>query len=360
MLTWCVISSFILFSCQENSESSSRLFQGDIDFVERTENAWWVDAQTIQGTTQGTTFTIKTSEDSLFLSPFEISQLLANFDQELSGYIDTSLLSEFNGNSKINFENTRFFKPCYEISYTVFEKTNGLFDPSVFPLVRAWGFFKNPISPPSKGKVDSILTYTGFTKDVHHTIENGDLVKLSDGFQLDFNAVAQGYSTDVVADLLDAKGQKNYYIEIGGELRLKGKNSDGNNWIIGIDLPSEKNDGNSSRELENYLSLTNVGLATSGSYRKFYEKAGKKYSHTLHPKTGYPVEHNLLSVTVIAENAALADAYATAFMVMGVKETMAFISNHTNLGLEVYLLFENTAGRIERVYSKGMEAYFLR
>ena len=108
------------------------------------------------------------------------------------------------------------------------------------------------------------------------------------------------------------------------------------------------------------MSLTNVGLATSGSYRKFYEKAGKKYSHTLHPKTGYPVEHNLLSVTVIAENAALADAYATAFMVMGVKETMVFISNHTNLGLEVYLLFENTAGRIERVYSKGMEAYFLR
>lgn len=359
MLTWCVISSFILFSCQDNSEPTSGCFQGDIELIERTENAWRVDAQMIQGTTQGTTFTIKTSEDSLFLSPLEISQLLADFDQELSGYIDTSLLSRFNGNSHINFENTRFFKPCYEISYAVFEKTNGLFDPSVFPLVRAWGFFKNPTSPPSKEKVDSILTYTGFTKDVHHTIENGDLVKLSDGFQLDFNAVAQGYSADVVADFLDAKGQKNYYIEIGGELRLKGKNSDGNNWIIGIDLPSEENDGSSSRELENYLSLTNVGLATSGSYRKFYEKAGKKYSHTLHPKTGYPVEHNLLSATVIAENAALADAYATAFMVMGVQGTMEFIASNKALNIHVYLLFENSAGRIERVYSKGMEGYFL-
>jgi thiamine biosynthesis lipoprotein len=115
----------------------------------------------------------------------------------------------------------------------------------------------------------------------------------------------------------------------------------------------------SNRELENYLSLTNVGLATSGNYRKFYEKEGKKYSHTLNPKTGYPVEHNLLSATVIAKDAASADAYATAFMVMGVKETMAFISKHADLELEVYLLFENTAGRIERVYSKGMEDYFL-
>lgn len=360
MLTWYVTSSLLLFSCKDNSESSSGLHPEDIERVEGLENAWRVNAQVIEGTTQGTTFTIKTSEDSLFVSPFEVAQLLADFDQELSGYIDTSLLSQFNRNSPINLNNTRFFQPCYEISYAVFEKTNGLFDPSVFPLVKAWGFFKEPTSPPSSQKIDSIRSYVGLTRGLHHTIIDGQLTKLSEGFQLDFNAVAQGYSVDIMADYLDARGQNNYYIEIGGELRLKGKNSDGNNWIIGIDVPSVQNDGSTSRELENYLSLTNVGLATSGNYRKFYEKEGKKYSHTLHPKTGYPVEHNLLSATVIAENAALADAYATAFMVMGVKETMAFISNHTNLGLEVYLLFENTAGRIERVYSKGMEAYFLR
>lgn len=333
--------------------------KAEFEFLEQTENAWSVNAQTIKGTTQGTTFMIKTSQDSLYLSPLEISQLLADFDQELSGYIDTSILSQFNADSVINYEESRFFKPCYEISYAVFEQTNGLFDPSVFPLVRAWGFFKDPTNSPSKSKVDSILSYTGFTKGKHHSIQNGKLVKLSEGFQLDFNAVAQGYSADVVADYLDAKGQQDYYIEIGGELRLKGKNSEGTNWIIGIDVPSEDNDGKSTRELENYLSLSNVGLATSGNYRKFYEKDGKKYSHTLNPKTGFPVEHNLLSTTVIAENAALADAYATAFMVMGVEETMDFINKNSSLNIEVYLLFENSSGRIERVFSKGMEAYFL-
>ena len=336
------------------------VLKGDFNFQEQAKNAWSINAQTIKGTTQGTTFTIKTSEDSLLISPVEISKLLADFDQELSGYIDTSMLSRFNAGTAIDLNETFFFETCYEASYTVFEKTNGLFDPSVFPLVRAWGFFKDPTSPPSKEKVDSILTYIGFLQGKHHAIQNEQLVKLSDGFQLDFNAIAQGYSVDVVADFLDAKGQQDYYIEIGGELRLKGKNSEGENWIIGIDVPSDDNDGTSERALENYLSLSNVGLATSGNYRKFYEKEGRKYSHTLNPKTGYPVEHNLLSTTVVAENAALADAYATAFMVMGVEQTMEFIDKNPEINLEVYLLFENSSGRIERVFSKGMEAYFLK
>lgn len=332
----------------------------EVNKFEDTSTAWRVGKNEIQGTTQGTTFTIKTSEDSLFISTSEITLMLAAFDQELSGYIDTSLLSQFNAGEIIDFQNTRFFKPCYALSYDVFTKTNGFFDPSVFPLVRAWGFFKDPTHPPSKVEIDSILQFTGFLQGTHHAIEKGQLVKLNPGFQLDFNAVAQGYSVDVIADFLDEKGQKDYYIEIGGELRLKGKNTEGNNWIIGIDVPAEENDGNSAaRELENYISLSNVGLATSGNYRKFYEKDGKKYSHTLDPLTGYPVVHNLLSATVIADNAALADAYATAFMVMGVEETMKFISEHPQLGLAVYLLYQNSAGRIERVYSKGMEDFFL-
>ena len=290
----------------------------------------------------------------------QLSELLADFDQELSGYIDTSMLSKFNSGYSINMQATSYFKHCYAISYEVFENTNELFDPSVFPLVRAWGFFKDQTSIPSQKMVDSILAFTGFTQGEHHEVRNGELVKLSKGFQLDFNAIAQGYSVDVVADYLDDKGQQSYYIEIGGELRLKGKNADGVNWIIGIDVPSDDNSGEVARDLENYLSLSNVGLATSGNYRKFYEKEGKKYSHTLHPKTGYPVQHNLLSATVVAETAALADAYATAFMVMGVKETMEFISKNQELNIHVYLLFDNPSGRIERIYSKGMEDYFLK
>lgn len=331
----------------------------EVNKFEDTSTAWRVGKNEIQGTTQGTTFTIKTSEDSLFISTSEITLMLAAFDQELSGYIDTSLLSQFNGDSTINISKSNYFEKCYEFSFGVFESTDGMFDPSVFPLVRAWGFFKDPTNPPTQEKVDSILRFTGFAKGLHHDVENGLLKKLTPGFQLDFNAIAQGYSVDVVADYLDAKGQQSYYIEIGGELRLKGTNAEEKKWIIGIDIPTEENDGEANRQLENYLSLSEVGLATSGNYRKFYEKDGRKYSHTIHPKTGYPVQHNLLSATVIAESAALADAYATAFMVMGVEETMKFISEHPQLGLAVYLLYQNSAGRIERLYSKGMEDYFL-
>ncbi len=348
-----------MLSCQDDSPENPLSDVIEDNKFEDTSTARRVGKNEIHGTTQGTTFTIKTSEDSLFISPSEITLLLAAFDQELSGYIDTSLLSQFNADSTIDLSKSNYFEKCYKLSYGVFESTDSMFDPSVFPLVRAWGFFKHPTNPPSKEKVDSILRFTGFAKGLHHDVENGLLKKLTSGFQLDFNAFAQGYSVDVVADYLDAKGQQSYYIEIGGELRLKGKNAEGKNWIIGIDVPSEENDGEVNRELENYLSLSDVGLATSGNYRKFYEKDGRKYSHTLHPKTGYPVQHNLLSVTVIAENAALADAYATAFMVMGVEETMEFIAENENSKLEVYLLFENASGRIERAYSKGMEDYFL-
>ena len=358
---WCVIFSLLLFaSCQDQNKAVELDELNDNEeLVSSVENAWSINVQTIQGTTQGTTFQIKTSDDSLLLSPIEIAALLADFDQELSGYIDTSLLSQFNADSTIVLDRTTYFEKCYDLSYGVFESTNGAFDPSVFPLVRAWGFFKNPTSPPIQESIDSILRFTGFTQGHHHTTENGILKKSTPGFQLDFNAIAQGFSVDVVADYLDARGQQSYYIEIGGELRLKGKNAEGKNWIIGIDVPSEENDGEATRELENYLSLSDVGLATSGNYRKFYEKDGRKYSHTLNSKTGYPVQHNLLSATVIAESAALADAYATAFMVMGVEETMEFIAENKDVKLEVYLLFENASGRIERVYSKGMEDYFL-
>lgn len=348
---------FVASSCSNKSEENTKS-SGNSNSKKKT--VWQVDKKTIQGETQGTTFIIKTSEDSLLVSTKEIKELFAGFDNEMSGYISTSLLSKLNDTDTVFYiENDNYFTDCYNLSQQVYQKTNGAFDPSVFPLVKAWGFFKDMSQIPSKEQVDSILKFTGFKERLHHTYKDGVFEKIHPNFKLDFNAIAQGQSADVIANFLTKKGHKNYFIEVGGEIVVKGINDEQKPWTIGIDQPKENNNGQGNRSLENYLSISNGGLATSGNYRKFYELNGKKYSHTLNPKTGYPVKHNLLSTTVIAENAALADAYATAFMTMGLDKTMEFLKQNEDLKIDVYLLFENDSGRIERAFTPGMKKYFL-
>tara|TARA_B100000508_G_C11465884_1_gene282524 strand:+ start:7534 stop:8577 length:1044 start_codon:yes stop_codon:yes gene_type:complete len=326
-----------------------------------TETAWYANKLTIQGKAQGTTFTIKTSNDSLLISPKELSDFFNSFDQELSTYVDSSLISRLNSNdlNSINLDKTDYFKTSLSISRDVFERTNGAFDPTVFPLVKIWGFFKDPTNPPSDKQIDSVMQHVGFKNESNYTIDVDKLVKLNEMSSLDFNAIAQGQSVDEIAALLDKRGQQDYFIEVGGEIKVKGANDRGTDWVIGVDLPSEENDGSSNnRKLENYLSLSSNAVATSGSYRKFYIRNGEKFSHTIDPKTGYPVDHNLLSATVIANSTAMADAYATAFMTMGVDKTLEFIEANPDLGLSVYLLFENSSGKIERAYSEGMDQFF--
>ena len=358
MLNWCVIFSLVVLtlSCSSNQteEESSVNDNGEL-------NAWSIDDKTIQGTTQGTTFIIKTSEDKLLVSPEEVSDFLADFDSELSGYIDHSLLSKLNNADSI-FElgDNRFFDKCYTLSQAIYTATNGAFDPSVFPLVKAWGFFKDMKKPPSQNEIDSILLFTSFEPGLHHLYEEGVFIKKHPSFQLDFNAIAQGQSADELGQLLQQKGNQNYFIEVGGEIVIKGLNNDNKPWVIGIDEPTEENDGLSSRALENYLSISDKGIATSGNYRKYYEQDGRKFSHTIDPKTGMPVNHNLLSATVIADNAALADGFATAFMTMGVDSTMSFLKHYNLLDIDVYLLFENNQGRIERAFTSGMQKYLLK
>jgi FAD:protein FMN transferase len=356
------ISLLVIFSVLLTACSVSEADQQEIisePQLENELNAWLVNAQVMQGSTQGTTFTIKTSDAQLLVTPKEIAQLFSEFDQELSGYIDSSLLSVFNTSSdSIFIDDTRFFKTCYLLSQTVFTASNGAFDPTVFPLVKAWGFFKDMTNPPSRTKIDSLLQFVGFEEGKLHTYRNGYIVKKDPRFSLDFNAIAQGYSVDVVAQLLKVKGHQNFFIEIGGEIYVEGVNFEGNKWVIGIDAPEDDNTGASgTRNLENYISLSGKGLATSGNYRKFYEKDGERFSHTLNPFSGRPVQHKLLSATVIADNTGLADGYATAFMVMGTDATLKFVQEHPELNLEVYLLFENESGRIERAYSQGMKTY---
>ena len=159
-------------------------------------------------------------------------------------------------------------------------------------------------------------------------------------------------AVDVLAELIESKGGENYFVEIGGELKVKGKNKDGVFWRIGIDKPIEHSDQN-NRELQEIIEVNNKSVATSGSYRKFYIKNGEKYSHTLDPKTGYPVKHNLLSATVVADDCALADALATTFMVLGLDDSKEFLKTHDSLNVDAYLIFTNDKDRLETFYTKG-------
>ena len=322
--------------------------------------------QLIYGYTQGTTYTIITGDDSLLVTKDEIDQLLAHFDTSLSSYIKPSIVSKFNKAPVGTYtfvDKNYFFQRCLEESIEVYKNTQGAFNPSIYPLVAGWGFLKDPKIKMDQSKVDSLLLLVGFDTDVDFAYsrkENGafTLTKKKANLKFDFNAIAQGLSVDEVALYMEQKGHKNYFVEIGGEVKVKGRNREGHFWRIGVDAPKESNDGREQvRDLTNVVNLRYGAVATSGNYRKFYEKEGIKYSHTIDPMTGYPVQHTLLSATVWSDNCAKADAYATAFMVMGVEDTKLFLEQHPELKLEVLLIFSNDKGRMEKFYTPGMKRF---
>lgn len=311
----------------------------------------------IYGNTQGTTYAIILN-DEIDVSKKEIDSILRDFDLELSTYIDSSFISKFNllSTGKIEYtSNNLYFKNCLLLAQQVYEQSKGGFDPSVMPLVDAWSFFKKDHqSIPDSAKVDSLRSLVGLANSRHffYDPENFSyLNKITPGFRLDFNAIAQGYSVDVLYNYLKAKGGKSFYIEVGGEIRVCGTKSNGNPWVVAVEEPNETKE----REALIQIQLNEQALATSGNYRKFYEKNGIKYAHTINPLTGYPVQHSLLSATVITENCALADAYATMFMVFGVDKSMDFVKQHPELNLAVYFVFNNEKGRMEVAYNKTFE-----
>jgi thiamine biosynthesis lipoprotein len=316
-----------------------------------------------QGETQGTTYQIIIPEVDVDFTRNDIDGLLSQFDDILSTYIDSSLIGQFNASTDTfsAVDPYGFFEEVYTESREVFELSNGAFDPSVFPLIAGWGFMKNLETPLSATEVDSIISFVSFEKDNLHAVQfskqtNGTKIKFQKKdprFKLDFNAIAQGLAVDKVAEFIESKGHADYYVEIGGEIRVKGKNPDGAKWRLGIDKPEASSQVN--RTLENVLEVENGSVATSGNYRKFYEVDGKKYAHTLDPKTGFPVQHSLLSATVLTDKCSKADAYATVFMVIGVEKTKEFLKTHPELNLEVYLLFSDSKGKLRRFASDGMK-----
>jgi len=230
-------------------------------------------------------------------------------------------------------------------------ETQGAFDITIAPLANAWGFgFKKGTFPDSV-MIDSLLQITGYDKV---KLENEKIIKQDPRIMLSCSAVAKGYSVDVVARLLDRKGIKNYMIDIGGEVVVKGFNPKNDRWRIGINKPIDDS-LSVKQDIQTVLKVTDLGMATSGNYRNFYYKDGKKYAHTIDPRTGYPVQHNILSATVIAEDCMTADALATSFMVMGLEEAEAFCKAHPKI--DAYFIYSGEKGKFETYYTEGMKQY---
>ena len=301
------------------------------------------------GETQGTYYHIKYLSENGENYKSHIDSILLEVDSSLSIYKGYSLISKLNKGEDVKTDT--LFNAVFLGAQKVFQESEGSFDCSVSPLVRAWGFYKNKLGDSlviDSSKFRKILPYVGFDEISLFA----DSLVLPKGMSLDFNSIAQGYTVDVIAQFLLSKGDSNYLVEVGGELLAKGRNADGNIWRVGVDKPSE--DIDMQERFQFILDLEDKALATSGNYRKFYEQDGVKYAHTINPFTGFPAQNRLLSVTVIHDNCMLADAYATAFMVMGVKKTKQLVDQLDD-ELEIYLVYTDKIGDWKTFISPKMK-----
>lgn len=283
----------------------------------------------------------------------EIKQLFKEFDGSLSMFNDTSIITRMN-NCDTSVVANRYFRHVFTKAMEVSEATGGAFDITVAPLVNLWGFgFKNSDNV-SQAAIDSILQFVGY-KTVHLD-EEGHLHKDDPRTIMDASSIAKGYMSDVVADFLREQGVENYMVEIGGEVALNGVNPKGSRWSIGINKPTDDSTQVNS-ELQDILYMSEGGVATSGNYRNFYYKDGKKYAHTIDPHTGYPIQQDILSSTVIARDCMTADAYATAFMVLGKEKAMEVLAKDTTLMAYFIVDAPNADGNggYEIVYSPALE-----
>lgn len=303
--------------------------------------------QTDQGLVFGTMYKITYQSDENLKN--EIEAELEKVNQSLSPFSKESVITHINQNTDLTADS--LFTYVFQLAKQISEETHGAFDITVAPLVNAWGFgFKNATQIDSL-TIDSIRQFVGIDKV---RMENGKVIKDDPRLMLDCSAIAKGFGVDCVARLFDRKGIKNYMIDIGGELVMKGENAQMNTWRIGINKPIDDSLA-VNQELQTILEISNAGMATSGNYRNFYYKDGKKYAHTIDPRTGYPVQHNILSSTVVAKNCATADAYATSFMVLGLDSAKAVCNAHPEL--DAYFIYSKDNGETGVYFTEGMKKY---
>ena len=272
---------------------------------------------------------------------------LMKFDASLSPFNEESVISAINNNKEVRPD--QMFIEVFNLAMGISKDTDGAFDITVAPLVNAWGFgFKNG-SQPSKQQVDSLMQIVGYQKV---RLTDGIVMKHDPRIMLDCSAIAKGYGTDRVAKLLRSRGVENFMVEIGGEIVTRGVNPDRKPWKIGVTKPTDDS-LHVGHELQTILNVTNKAMATSGNYRNFYYKGGKKYAHTIDPKTGYPVQHSILSATVITKSCAVADAYATSFMVMGLEKAQKVLERHPEL--MAYFIYSDDDGDMAVWFSPSLK-----
>lgn len=287
----------------------------------------------ISGAAQGTSYTITylAGEHSNYREAFD--SIFKSIDLSLSTYVPASIISRINKNDT-SVKVDDYFLAVFNKSIEVSEKTNGLFDVTVAPVINAYGFGFTKKEKVTKPMIDSLLKLIGYKKV---RLEGNKLVKEMPQVMLDFNAIAQGYTVDVLASFLESKHIDNYLVEVGGELKAKGKKLNDSNWTVGLEQPNETQ----TSSLKAIIQMKDKALATSGNYKKFYIEDGQKFTHIINPFTGYPAKNNLLSATVIADDCMTADAYATAFMVMGLEQSKEFLARHKELNLEVFFIYDD-------------------
>ncbi len=280
-----------------------------------------------------------------------IKGLFQEIDYSLSMFNEESILSQINNNDT-SVRMNQHVRTVLDRGLAISKQTDGAFDMTVAPLVNLWGFGYTHSENVTKAMVDSILSFVGYEKI--KIGKDGRLKKADNRTILDASSIAKGYACDVVGEWLAKKGITNYMVEIGGEVVLHGYNPKGKPWHIGINTP-EEDSLSINREPQDVLLLTQGGVATSGNYRKFYYKDGKKYAHTIDPHTGYPVQQDILSSTVIAADCMTADAYATAFMVMGSKQALRLLEKEKSLMAYFILSSPNTPNGYSVIYSPSLK-----
>jgi thiamine biosynthesis lipoprotein len=293
----------------------------------------------VSGQTQGTTFHVTYLDPKERNLERQLIQLLIDFDLSVSTYNPNSIISKINRNEpKVKLD--AYFTYCFVKAKEIWQLSNGAFDPTVYPVVNAWGFGPEKKSKLEQQQLDSLLQFVGFEKIV---LVDGKIVKKDPRVQLDFNAFAQGYSVDVLSAFLLKKGIENFIVEIGGEVYTHGRDAAGNKWRIGLEQPTENKQ--SKNPLTVIFELENQAVATSGNYRRFSIENGVKIVHHIDPKTGKPTSNNLLSASVFTDACISSDALATAFLVMGLDESKRFLAQHPEI--QVYLIYSDEQGNYQ-------------
>lgn len=323
------------------------LIAGTVYVIQRNQKEVSAPYNNAQGMVFGTYYSITYQYNGDLKE--DIERELKRFDNSLSPFTESSVISRVNRNEDIDIDT--LFRNVFNRSREISEETDGAFDATIALLANAWGFGFKKGGFPDGVVVDSLLEITDYRKI---SLQNNKIVKEDPRIMISYSAIAKGYSVDVIAGYLNRKGLKNYMVDIGGEIVVKGVNFHGESWRIGIDKPTD-NKTAASRDIQLILRITDVGIATSGNYRNFYYKDGKKYAHTIDPRTGYPVQHNILSATVLADDCMSADAYATAFMVMGLEKAVEFVNAHSGIG--ACFIYSDDDGEIKIFLTENVKKY---